>query len=584
MKRTFKNITLIALLIVSTVVVGQKKHLAKGDEFFNNRMYKEAITAYKLALDKNADVNNYKMAQRMANTYHLLFHYEAASKWYHKASTFTKEVQPQLIFDYAQLLCNLEDYKLAKTQFKKYFNAIGKPESYKKHQEICDWAIQHKSQSRDVMITKTNLETGGRSMGLIFYKEGIVYAQPQGNEFTSKTVYSDLAYAKKTDTAIFNTPTVLQGNLNNHFYEGSPSFSKTENRIFYTGNATEKKKYRTKDIVRKEISISKNGLNTLHIYESKKIDEKWIKGESLNINGNDYDCVFPHITNNGKRLYFASNMPNGYGGFDLYYSDLVGDNAWGKPINLGSQINTALDEMYPYTDMDTLYFSSKGLKGFGGSDIYKATINGHSYSSPKNLGKPYNSSKDDFSFIINNKTRSGYFSSNREGQHGYDNIYEFNSPKKMAVAVKSEIVEVEIIKKIITDSIQDRTKLALKAKPKKDKVINIDNIYFDYDKSTIKDESIPMLTIIMEYLIVNPTIKVELSAHTDSRAGDNYNLVLSSKRAQSVVSYLISKGIDKSRLIPKGYGESKLVNNCTNNIECSEAEHQENRRVELKIL
>jgi len=643
MKRTVKKITLIALVIISTVAVGQKKHLANGDEFFNNRMYKEAIEEYKLALDEKVVFSQYKMTKRIAQTYKLLFDYEAANEWYGKLAEFTEEGKPQFLFDHALLLCNVEKYDVAKTQFKRYYKAIGKPDEYKHYEEICNWALQHKHFSRNVLVSKSNLETGGRSMGLNFFNEGVVYAQPQSNDFISKTVYSDLAYAKRIDTANFDSPSVLPGELNNAFYEGSPSFSTDEKRIFYTGNATETVKYRDRKVKRKNIPLSKEGLNILHIYESKKVNDKWTKGEPIAINGNDFDCVFPCLTKDEKRLYFASNMPNGFGGFDLYYSDLVGDTAWGKPINLGKQINTELDEMYPYIDSDTLYFSSKGMKGFGGADIYKSTINGTSYGEPKNMGKPYNSSKDDFSFIINNEDRTGYFSSNREGTHGYDNIYEFNIPEgldtikgfainkiteqpinglmvKLSAFSDKEIPE--LIEKFTTNTngkvtlvlkkhieylvtiyhpefddqnfkipAEDRAdvlaefgRLIFMPTPKKDKVIKIDNIYYDYNKSTIKEESSPVLEIIVEYLNVNPTIKVELSAHTDSRGGDRYNLNLSAKRAKSVVAYLVGKGIKKTRLVPIGYGEKKLVNNCSNGLECSEEQHQQNRRVELKIL
>ncbi|MFB0924730.1 MAG: hypothetical protein QMB65_05545, partial [Vicingaceae bacterium] len=424
-----KNITLIVLVIISTVAVGQKKHLVNGDEFFKDRMYKEAIAEYKLALDEKMVFSRYKMTKRIAQTYKMLFDYEAANEWYGKLAAFPEEEEPQFIFDHALLLCNVEKYDVAKTQFKKYFDAIGKPDGYRHYEEICDWAIQHKDISGDLLVSKSNLETGGRSMGLNFYKEGVVYAQPTSNDFAAKTVYSDLAYAKRIDTANFSSPSVLQGELNNAFYEGTPSFSTDQKRIFYTGNATETVKYRDKKVKRKNIPLSKEGLNILHIYSSKNVNGKWTKGESIAINGNDFDCVFPCLTKDEKRLYFASNMPGGLGGFDLYYSNLVGDTAWGKPINLGKQINTELDEMYPFIDSDTLYFSSKGMKGFGGADIYKSALKGDAYSDPENMGKPYNSSKDDFSFIVHNEDRMGYFSSNREGTHGYDNIYEFNIPE-----------------------------------------------------------------------------------------------------------------------------------------------------------
>jgi len=631
------------LVLVSGVTFGQKKHLDKGDEFFKKRMYIEAIDEYKLALEEKMVFSKYKMTKRIAQTYKMLFDYESATKWYGKLSQFTDEAEPQYIFDYALLLCNLEQYEQAKEKFTLYFDAIGKPEENKNYQEICDWAIQNKDKTANVSVIKTTIETGGRSMGLDFYKDGVVYSKPQSNEFSVKTVYYDLAYTKRLDTAIFDSSVVLSGDLNNSFYEGTPSFNKDQSKLFYTGNATEVTKYRDKKVKRKGIQLSKEGLNILHIYSSKKEGESWQKGKSIAINSKDYDCVFPYLSKDGKRLYFASNMPGGYGGFDLYYSDAKGDSSWNTPVNLGANINSALDEMYPYIDSDTLYYSSKGKKGFGGADIFKAAINGNTFARAENLGKPYNSSKDDFSFIINNKERFGYLSSNREGVHGYDNIYEFNIPelpdtiRGLAInkitedpieglLVKLHELDAKGVPSLIEEySTNDDGKVELVLKkhmaylvtffhpgfdaqtfeipaedrvdivakfgllvfmpiPKKNEIIKIDNIYFDYNKATIKESSFPALDVIAEYLTKNSDIKVEMSAHTDSRGSASYNLKLSDKRAKSVVSHLIKKGIGKSRLIGKGYGEKRLVNKCADKVKCSEEEHQENRRVEMKVL
>ena len=643
MKRDIKNSIVIVLIFVSGVTFGQKKHLDKGDEFFKKRMYIEAIEEYKIALEEKVVFSKYKMTKRIAETYKMLFDYESATNWYGKLAQFSDESEPKYIFDYAILLCNVEKYEEAKGKFKLYFDAIGKPEASNKYEEICDWAIQNKDKVNLVNVVKTNLETGGRSMGLDFYKDGVVYSKPESNDFSTKTVYYDLAYSKRSDTAVFDSSRVLPGELNNSFYEGTPSFTTNQSKLYYTGNATEVTKYRDKKVKRKGIQLSKEGLNILHVYESKKNGDSWTKGKSIGINSTDYDCVFPFITEDGNRLFFASNMPEGFGGFDLYYSEMEGDTAWGKPVNLGGAINSELDEMFPYVDSDTLYFSSKGNKGFGGADIFKSAIIDNSFSDPKNLGKPYNSSKDDFSFIINNKERFGYFSSNREGTHGYDNIYEFNIPELpdtiRGIAINKitespiegllvKLYEVndsgsqQIVNEFSTND-DGKVELILKkhveylvtffhpgfdaqsfdipaeeradivAKfglllffpiPKKNEIIKIDNIYFDYNKASIKESSFPALDVIAEYLTKNSDIKVELSAHTDSRGSDSYNLRLSDKRAKSVVSHLIKSGISKSRLVGKGYGEKKLVNKCANNVECSDEEHQENRRVEMKVL
>jgi len=643
MKKEIKNSLLLLLIFVSGITLGQKEHLDQGDQYYGKRMYIEAIGQYKLALEEKLVFDKYKMTKRIAQTYKMLFDYQSAAEWYGKLALFTDEAEPQYLFDHALLLCNVEKYAAAKVKFKLYFEAIGKPEGYPHYQAICNWAMQHQESQVALTLTRSNLETGGRSIGLDFYQDGVVYAQPESNEFSLKTVYYDLAYAKRTDTAIFDTAKVLSGDVNHSFYEGTPSFSADKKTLYYTGNATEVTKYRDRKVKRRGIQLSKEGLNILHIFESKKEGDHWSKGNSITINSNAYDCVFPFISKDGTRLYFASNMPEGFGGFDLYYSEMLGDTAWGTPVNLGAAINSELDEMYPYIDADTLYFSSKGGKGFGGADIYKSAIQNGEFSDPKNLGKPYNSSKDDFSLIINNAKRFGYLSSNREGAHGYDHIYEFNIPENpdtirglainkfsrapiFELLVKLHVVDDQgvpsIIKEFSTNT-DGKVELILKKHveylvtffhpgfdsqtfeipaenradvvaefglllflpiPKKDDVIKIDNIYFDYNKASIKEASFPALDVISDYLKKNDQIRVELSAHTDSRGSSSYNLKLSDKRAKSVVSHLIKNGIAPSRLIGKGYGEKKLVNKCANNVTCTDEEHQENRRVEMKVL
>jgi outer membrane protein OmpA-like peptidoglycan-associated protein len=643
MKRVIKNSILVVFIFAAGLSFGQKEHLDKGDEFYGKRMYIEAIGEYKLALEEKVVFSRYTMTKRIAQTYKMLFDYQSATEWYGKLSLFTDEAEPQYIFDHALLLCNVEEYDSAKVKFKQYFEAIEKPAGYTKYASICDWALQNKDQAVQLNLKLTNLETGGRSMGLDYYQDGVVYAKPESKDYGVKTVYYDLAYSQRNDTASFDSSEVLAGEVNHSFYEGTPSFTKDQTKLYYTGNASEVTKYRARKVKRKGIPISKEGLNILHIYESKKEGKAWGKGKSISINSNSYDCVFPFISKQGDRLYFASNMPEGYGGFDLYYSELQGDTAWGEPVNLGAAINSELDEMYPYIDADTLYFSSKGGKGFGGADIYKTALNNGSFSSPKNLGKPYNSSKDDFSFIIKNEQRSGYLSSNRAGEHGYDQIYEFNIPegpdtingiainkitKASIEGLLTKLHEVDekgvpqLIKEFSTNE-DGKVQLILRKHveylvtffhpgfdsqtfeipkeeredvvaafglllfmpiPKKDDVIKIDNIYFDYNKATITKESFPILAIISEYLKKNDKIRVELSAHTDSRGSSSYNLTLSEKRAKSVVKHLIESGITKARLVGRGYGEKRIVNKCKNNVKCTEEEHQENRRVEMKVL
>ncbi len=317
-------------------------------------------------------------------------------------------------------------------------------------------------------------------------------------------------------------------------------------------------------------------------------------------------------------------------------------------MNLGKRINTWADEMYPFSTDTGFYYSTRGLPGFGGADIFRCDVSGASLADPVNMGRPINSSKDDFSFILKpdeHGLMKGYLSSNRKGEHGYDRVFYFTQlPKPLlpdtilakvvnritgqpieGVAVNLErysgaqvlpdsggytsrrgettfILDKMVAYKVTFradgfrpfvveipaddhfDALAKFGRIIMEPEAVKNTVIKIPNIYFDYDKASIRPESFPVLEQIVGYLNENPTIKVELSAHTDSRGSDSYNLRLSDRRAKSVVSYLIDKGIAKERLIGKGYGETKLVNDCRNGVKCEEELHEMNRRVELKVL
>ena len=430
-------------------------------------------------------------------------------------------------------------------------------------------------------------------------------------------------------------------------------------------------------------------------------------------------------------------MEGGEGGYDLYVSYKKGES-WSKPKNMGPLVNSEFNEMTPFCLENELYFSSKGNIGYGGSDIFKAKLDvDGNVESVENIGKPFNSSKDDFAFVLNSDKVHGYLSSNRDGAHGYDYVYAFEkfdvrSPDTISGIAKNRITGLPIkgIKisvqpldngvfqkleesdkdghiglilpkgkefvvkfdapgfepKEITIPAEDRSdvlslfgnlelipaaeknpsdtitgiamnritslpiegiKVSVQPKgndvfdkigetdkdgkielilakgkefvvkfdasgfePKeinvpagdrsdilalfgsleftpqanKDQIITFDKIYFNYDKATIRKESLPALEKILTYLNYYKDITVELSAHTDARGSDSYNQVLSQKRAEATVKWLIEHGIDESRMVPKGYGESKLINRCKNGVSCSDSEHMKNRRVELKVL
>lgn len=632
---------MFALTCAVLSLSAQRSHLELGDDYFRKRFYREAIAEYQLALQEKVVVKKYYMTERVAKTYRMLFDYENAVIWYTKLMEFKDENALENIFYLALLQMNLEQYDQARITFMEYVKRNSSTDN--PFNDWCSFAQSMKDSIRKYSVYKTSIETGSRSMGLAYFKEGLVYAHPQIKDFTVHTSFYDLAYLKANDSIQFAAPEILVGQLNKSFYEGTPCFSADQKTLYYSGNSTTVTKYRKK---KNSASFSKEGVNILKIFKSEWVNNAWSLPVELNFNSNEYDCVFPSLSADGKTIYFASNMPGGKGGFDIYRSEMDENGQWKTPQNLGELVNSPWDEMYPYVLGDSLFFSSKGKVGFGGADIFVAQLKEKQVLSVSNMGKPFNSPKDDFSFIAkwNNQLMEGYFSSNREGNSGYDYVYFFREhpkpllpdtisgiamnkitlqplkgvkiklirkdsiPELTAQFVTDKSGEVELIldknvpyevsfelegfqKKVVEipadkreDAIAKFGDLQMEPEIKKNTVIKIPNIYFDFDKATLRPESFNVLAQIIQFLNDNPTIRVELSAHTDARGNDAYNMKLSQKRAESTVRYLVEHGIPASRLVPKGYGETKIQNQCKNGVKCSEEEHEFNRRVEMKVL
>ena len=343
-------------------------------------------------------------------------------------------------------------------------------------------------------------------------------------------------------------------------------------------------------------------------------------------------------------MYFTSDMPGGMGETDIYYTERRADGSWAEPVNAGTTINTPGRESFPYVDAKgKLFFASDGHVGMGGLDIFSAEGAQGEWRAVRNLGYPVNSPKNDYGIMFTEPGEKGLLSSNRDAQNGTDDIYTFTILQKPVVLAITTLERKQNEKKrtvqealpgttvtvaqestkdttvVMTDEVgkyfmdgrqgntytltgvregylntqavaqipataPDTVEVALLFdRNELEKAIVLENIYYDLDMWDIRPDAAKELNKLVTLLQSNPNVAMELSAHTDSRESQNYNQVLSEKRAQAAVDYIVSKGIDKSRLTAKGYGKTKLVNKCGDNVPCSEAEHQLNRRTEFTI-
>jgi outer membrane protein OmpA-like peptidoglycan-associated protein len=438
--------------------------------------------------------------------------------------------------------------------------------------------------------------------------------------------------------------------------DGTPAFTKDGNTVVFARGNTGKSKDPSPDV---------------DLYISKKTANVWSDPERLSISDSIAWDGSPSFSADERTLYFSSNRRGGKGGVDLYRVPIDNSGRFGRPINLGSVINTPGDELFPYVSANgKLYFSSDGHPSIGGLDLFVASRNENEII-VEHLGVPINSIGDDFAISLSDSTQ-GYISSNRPGGKGDDDIYFFKSTgsedrwwttapppiidtllkkivhyfvqvkvidpsgnpidsvkvnvrkngqtlsnentnkrglielidleendelifkcdKEEFITVRSgfsmegKIIPESLLKKEITDTTflvtitMDRPEIGKEIS----KLYEINSIYYDLDKADIRADAAEELDKIVQFLTDNAQMNLELGAHTDARASTGYNLKLSQRRAESAVKYIIRRGINSDRIKPKGYGESQLINECSDGVECPEEMHQQNRRTEFKII
>ncbi len=407
---------------------------------------------------------------------------------------------------------------------------------------------------------------------------------------------NNLFLVKQDEKGAWLAPVELEDEVNTEYDEGTPSFSPDGNTMYYTYCAQDPE-----------------GPRTAEIYISTRSSAKWGKGTRATIVKDSVTALgHPSISPDGKYLYFVSDAVGGFGGKDIFRARVAG-NDFGPMENLGEEINTPGDEMFPYVrDSVTLYFASNGHPGMGGLDLFKATQDSTGKWNVENLGAPINSMADDFGITFAGKEERGFFCSNRNDARGYDHIYSFERP---TITIFIEGIVNDVDEYPIEDAtvrIVGKDGLNVKVPVKKDgtyrvelerdiryvmmasargylnqnyelhtgpeeknetyivdfflspisKPVVIDNIFYDFDKATLRPESKKALDEMIKMLNDNPNVTIELGAHTDRKGTDQYNERLAQRRAQSVVNYLIAGGIEAARLEAKGYGESvpKTIN------------------------
>lgn len=737
---------LFALLIIgcSFDVQAQSFITKEADRAMQDLDYVTAINLYQQILLRESDNNGIKI--KLADCYRQINDTENAERWYAE-SIRSKDAKPVHRLYYGMMLQANGKCDKAKAWFTQY--TADKPDDVRgQHLALaCDaktalmeagkgiYTVQH-------LPVNSNMDDFAptiRGNQLLFSSEREEpsavrrTSQFSGNPFAE--LYVSIFDASADHPAKFHYDEVKKfgKHVNSKYHEASIAFSPDGQTLFFTRNS----------FLNGKTGRSETGLLKLKIYTaSADVSETQQTMQELPFCSNEYNTAHPSLNADGKRLYFSSNKPGGYGGMDLYVSEWEGGR-WGMPINLGPDINTEGNEIFPYISPDSrLYFASNSHVGLGGLDIYYATPKGKGdWNTPVNLGAPINSTGDDFGISFSENGSWGVFTSNRTGGKGGDDLYgftksavpveimvtdaikktplkgaavtnkttgftmisgpegkifldmrtdecaeflaekkgydsfslracsqnvgsgqllrvnmslekkadfmlqgvvfdeadglpmeavrvimsndcgrpieiaqtgadgrfRFSLDKKCCYNIKAELEEYlpDTTSNHCTDQLEQgavlRTELSLRpAEPGHQGVSSLAgmenwrrsdsgqgyliNVYYNSEQAQIREESKPELDRLLKTLQQNPSLLIEIAAHTDARGEDEYNMNLSQHRAEAVVAWLVGKGIDRARLKAKGYGETRPVNGCTNGIPCSEEMHQMNRRTEFHIL
>ena len=738
-----KTLSILLLSLISLTGFGQMK---KADEAFAHHHYVNAIELYNAAIRR--DLDNEQAITNLAVCYWKTEQYSLAEYWFTRAALMNDD--PQVKLWYSQLLISNEKYEEAAQWLEKYAAAETDPALAKNATRMASYclALKRGEASRldcDVLPVKVNSPDLDFAPvlwnNMLLFTSNRVEATQRSDEddpWTSSR-FTDVFMAPRISENTFGAVVPFEVGLLTAYHEGPLCFSGDGMEMYLTTSdySNNKRKFDNQRNTRlKIVKCTKDAMGA------------WVKTSDLPFVSSEYNTAHAAVSPDGNWLVFASDMPGGFGGMDLYRCMRSANGNWGSPQNLGKHINTKGHEVFPYIHSDgNLYFSSDLHLGFGGLDLYKCELGTDTWGVPDNLGAPINSSKDDFGIALDEDTQSGFFSSNRN-MAGKDDLLYFKFSAN--ISVKGAVVDCETRKPIAGAEVKlygtdyysdvcftndqgqfkmtipptgdyviearrdgymtggacsnselvetkglkagDHVTIQLALSPQsnlqynssyvcgrvsnarygnpipgcvleltnkctgekttattdntgtyflavdercdyevkvlKDKfhpflstispemgasecfqvnvaltfvdseappllsedvviregmVLELFHIYFDRDKSEIREEDIPDLETLYKLLIKHPGMKGEIMAHTDSRATAEYNLTLSQKRAEAAMAWLINKGIESERLTARGYGEMMLKNRCADGVECDEEEHQRNRRVEFRV-
>lgn len=614
-------LTLALIFAFATITFAQKSRKEQtADSYYNTYSYVKAIEYYEKVKELTVDGQRH-LADSYLKVRDIPKAYQTYERFIHKA-----EVTKNDLYKYITVLKMKGENEKAEEWMKSFCEKFPNDNRSKSYLASLPYQKQIKDGIGQFRIENLKFNSEDIDFAPAFYGDSVVFTSSRGRKLKPHTLYSWnqkpflSLYVAKVASGQFTDLQPLNKTINKKWHQGTTSFSNNGRYMAFTRD-----NYETK---------SKDGVVNLQIYFALFNGKDWTKPIAFKLNNPEYSVGHPSLSRDGRTMYFVSNKPGGFGGVDIYKITKDSTGAWGKEENLGPTINTEGDEMFPFFEekSQTLFFSSTGLYGNGGLDVFRSKYSKGQFATPINLGAPINGRFDDFSFIIDPELKHGYFASNRDTGKGDDDIYSYVVLKSIYQQVfphnlvvlsqdnNTPIVNAEVVysdnQKFVTDSLghikrtlSKKSSLGytinmlgyepgggkvtigepldstvfndtVRLKVIVNKKIALKHVYYGFNKFDVTPATAAELDKVIALMSQNPEMKIELGAHTDNRGSDAYNLKLSQRRADAAVAYIVSKGIDAARIKAVGYGKSQLIKNC---IECTEEEHSANRRTEINI-
>jgi len=625
-KITCHKILTLVLLVLGPI--GFSQSLKKANKLYENRSYVDAAEVFEKLPQTNDNL------RKLGDCYYFNSEIEKANDAYSIVydNVDKEKLDHGFYFRYFDVLRSFKNYEKADIISERHLGDTINFETFKiKLRKVIPFTYA-------LELLTANI--GAASFGVEVNDDYIIFSSTKsesGSEYNwNNTPYLDLFKAKVVGDYKKTLDSVAEfskGLNSTGRHESSVCITKDGKTIYFSRNH------------KKRVDVDSVKVAMVSIYRAEKKGEKWTNIERVSFANDYYSTMHPVLNEAEDKLFFSSDMPSSLGSYDIYYVDIRKDGSFGTPINMGSKINTKYREQFPYIAQDsTIYFASNGKQGFGGLDVFSSSHRDYEYVEALNLGESMNTPFDDFAYVSIDSTNTGFVSSNREGvdniyfvarthtvrnyfvegvvtdkvsgdilpntlvtlfdkngnvlekmRTGEDGRYKFKTkPNKKYQLEGYQPTYIPVLEYFDTNdrgdikfdieleilSYDDAEEIVV-GRADGEVYIELENIYFDFAKWDIKPQAEKVLNVLVSLLKKYPRMKINLSAHTDSRALPETNLILSKRRAASTLEYLVDSGISRSRLKAEGFGESRPVIKCGKN--CTESEHAINRRVEFVI-